>query len=241
MNESVSVVIPIYSDAAKISQTMDALALFFNTEKINGELIIVNDGGNDGGADIIESKKQIHPFIKFINRPLNRGKGYTVREGLAAANGDYVFYTDADLPYLTAPIKEMLTALKNGEAELAIANRELKKEKHLQPPWPRQITHIIYSWAVRALVPIPFTDTLAGLKGMTKKTRDVILPRLSIDRFSFDVEILLAAKKAGLKIKEIPVSLQNVGPSNLKIRRDAPQMFFDVIKIAWRNQKGLYN
>lgn len=222
---------------------METLAEFFSTEKFgNAEIIVVNDGGLDNGVRIVQEKIKKYPFIRLIDRKENKGKGFTVRQGLKIALGDFIFYTDADLPYLTAPIKETLVLLKSGEADLVLANRDLSTDgNYAKPIWPRQITHIVYSFLVRFLIAIPFSDTLAGLKGMNANAARAIVPKLTINRFSFDVELLLVAKKMGLKIKEMPVSLKNVGKSNLKLTKDGPQMFIEVVKIWIRDKKGEYN
>ncbi len=237
----VSIVIPMYRDRAKIGDTVELLANFVQASGWYTELIVVNDGGTDGGVAIVEEKMKKFPFLKLITRPQNRGKGYTVREGMTAATGDYVFFTDADLPYLTDPIKKMLEMMRSGGADFVLANRDLSgKVDQEQPGWPRQITHIIYSHFVRFFIPIPFSDTLAGLKGMRREVARVVLPKLTIDRFSFDVEMLLVAQLAGFKIKELPVSLKNVGRSNLNIRHDAPKMIREILQIWRQYKKGCY-
>ena len=231
----------MYRDGTKIGQTLEALVSFLNEENLKAEIIVVNDGGQDDGTEKVREKMRAYPIIKLIDRKINRGKGFSVREGLAASKGDFAFYTDADLPYLTNPIKEMMQCLKRGEADLVLANRELSIDTiKKKPNLFRQMTHIMYSYLVRMLIPIPFSDTLAGLKAMNRKTLQKIIPKLTIDRFSFDVELILAAQKAGCVIKEIPVALKNVGKSNLSIRRDAPKMLWEVIRICLRNKKGLY-
>ena len=231
MLPSVSIVIPIYRDKEKIGSTIDLLADFMAKQGWNAELIIVR---------IVEEKKNLHPFIKLINRTINKGKGYTVREGLATAKGDFLFFTDADLPYLTKPIATMFKLLNTGKTDLVLASRDQSDEQVTKPNWPRQITHVFYSHFVRFFIPIPFSDTLAGLKGMRQEVARVILPELTVDRFSFDVELILATQIAGFKITELPVSLKNVGKSNLNIRRDAPKMIEEIWHI-WRNyKKGHY-
>lgn len=242
MKNLVSIIIPIYKDATKIGKTVDILADFFNNEQIPGEIIVINDGGTDNGVAIVKEKMQRYPLLRLIDRNVNRGKGYTIKEGLNAATGMYIFFTDADLPYLTQPIKEMIELLDNKTADFVLASRDISTAvDYEKPSWPRQITHGIYSLLVRILIPIKFTDTLAGLKGTTRDAMQLIVPKMTIERFSFDVEMLLIAQKAGLKIKEVAVSLKNVGESNLKISKDAPQMTKDVLKIWWQNKKGNYN
>lgn len=236
----VSIIIPIYRDRLKIGATLDTLVDFFNREKLTGEIIVVNDGGTDGGAEIVRDKLNFHPNIKLLTYSVNRGKGYAVREGLCHARGDFIFYTDADLPYFTEPIKRMLELLQTGTADIIMANRDLEQTQDEKPNWARQLTHIIYSLFVRAFIPIHFTDTLAGLKGMTRGVIDNVVPRLTINRFSFDVEFLLIATKLGYRVHELPVSLKNVGRSNLSIRRDAPEMIKEIIQIWRQLRRGYY-
>lgn len=237
-----SVIIPAYNDSATIGNTIETMADFFTAEGLRAEMIIVSDGGKDQSAQCVQEKIKKYPWIKLIDRKFNMGKGYTVREGLKNATGDFVFYTDADLPYLTHPIKQMLDILQTRTADLVLANRELShKDNDEKPPLPRRITHWVYSRFVRSLIPFEFNDTLAGLKGMRKEVSETIVPKLTIDRFSFDVELLLATKLAGFQIKEIPVSLKNVGKSNLSILRDTPQMAKEIIQIFIQYKKGLYD
>ena len=242
MNPLVSIVIPIYHDRAQIGSTIDSLAQFLKDEYLLGEIIVVNDGGADGGAKIVLEKIQHYKMVRFINRNVNLGKGYTVREGVSAAYGTYIFFTDADLPYTAMPVKKMLALLQDGEADLTLANRNLvASTEHKKANWLRGLTHRIYSHFVRFFIPIPFTDTLAGLKGMTREVATKLLPKLSIDRWSFDVELLLAAQQAGFKIKQVAVSLKNVGQSNLQIHRDAPAMIKEILTIWKQYRRGQYN
>ena len=241
MSLLLSIVVPMYHDQAKIGSTIESLADLIKINSWEAELIIINDGGSDVGVAIVEEKMKKIPFLRLITRSKNRGKGYTVREGITAATGDYIFFTDADLPYLTEPIKKMLNVMKSGEADMVLVNRDLPpKIDHEQPAWPRLITHAIYSHFVRFFIPFNFSDTLAGLKGMRREVAYRGLPKLTIDRFSFDVELLLAAQIAGFKIKELPASLKNVGKSNLNIRRDAPKMIKEILQIWWQHKKKRY-
>ncbi len=236
-----SIIIPIYRDSKNIAETIDTLMNFLHTEQIQAEVIVVNDGGEREGVHIIQKKMEIWPTLSLIDRTVNKGKGYTVREGMQKAQGTYIFFTDADLPYTAKPIRTMLTMLSSRQADLIIANRNLPTgERDEKPSPPRRLAHIIYSWFIRFLLPIRFTDTLAGLKAIRKEVMDAILPKLTIDRYSFDVEIILATLRTGFTVKEIPVSLRNIGHSNLAIRRDAPQMIREVIHIWNRDRKGAY-
>lgn len=242
MQKTISIIIPIYSDEKTIGSTIEQLILFYKTQHLKGEIIVVNDGGKDRGVAIVKEKMKQHSAVKLINRAINHGKGYSVREGLAVAQEEYIFYTDADLPYGTNTILQILEMLSQKKADVVLANRETSNiDYYKYTSIPRHITHIIFSLFVRTFIPMRFHDTLAGLKGMRQEVVQAILSKLSIDRFSFDVELILAAQKAGFFVKDIPVTLENAGVSNLAIVRDAPQMAKDIIKIFIRNALGKYN
>lgn len=241
MQKDISIIIPIFKDAATIGNTIDAVLHFFDRENLDGELVIVNDGGEDEAESIVQEKIKNTDKIHFINRKENKGKGFSVREGIAVSSGNIIFYTDADLPYGTAYIKQMYKKLSNQEYDFILANRNLSIGDEIKKvPLARKITHLIFSIFVGALV-VKFSDTQAGLKGMTRKVAEIVVPHLIIDRFAFDVEFILLAKKNGFKIGELPVVLQGSGKSNLKIIFDSPQMIKDVLKIAWKNRSGFYN
>lgn len=241
MPKDISIIIPIYNDALTIGGTIDSLLNFFIAENLDGELVIVSDGGKEDGIQVVKEKMRGSPAIRLVDRKENRGKGFSVREGMGKAAGKIIFYTDADLPYGTEAIKQMYNKLALSEADLILANRNLLGSEGMsKSSLARKLTHIIYSIFVGSLV-FEFSDSLAGLKGMTRETAATILPHLTIDRFSFDVEFILLAKKLGLRIAELPVKMRESGKSNLKILFDGPVMIKDVLKIVWRDRLGFYN
>src|SRR5262245_65621559 len=95
------------------------------------ELIVVDDGSRDNTAEVVERARA--KGLRFVRNDRNRGKGYTVREGVRAAFGKYVLFTDADL---SAPIDELNklldVAVKDG-ADVVIGSRAIDRnyiEKH---------------------------------------------------------------------------------------------------------------
>lgn len=241
MEKDISIIIPIYNDISTIGKTIDSVLRFFDTEGLVGEIVVVNDGGQESGVLVVKEKMKNIDRINLVDRKENKGKGFSVREGISHSVGNFVFYTDADLPYGTEYIKQMYKKLSNGECDLILANRNLSNDGAMKKvPFIRKLTHKIYAFFVGALI-VKFSDTQAGLKGMNRKIADVIIPRLTIDKFAFDVELILLTKKSGFKIGELPVFLQQSGKSNLKIIFDSPQMIKDVFKIVLRNRLGYYD
>lgn len=243
MEKDISIIIPIHNDADVLANTVDRVLDFFVKEKLLGELIIVNDGGTIAGVEIAQKKQAENiSIIQFINRPKNKGKGFTLREGIEKSVGRAVFYMDADLPYGMAVIKQMYDKINIEKFDLVLANRNLSGKKGMQEaPFIRKIAHFVYSVIVGPLVK-DVTDPAAGLKGMTRQVAKELIPQLTIDRFAFDIEFIFLANKKGLRISQIPVTLQQTGKSkNLSVITDSPQMIKDILKIVWRSKMGFYN
>ena len=185
----ISIIIPVYNDAAHIGKSVEALVNFLNAENKNVEIIIVNDGGQDKTAKIVEEKTKEYKAVRFINRRENKGKGYSVREGIMATHGEIIIFTDADLPYGVKHFKEIIERLKSNWADLVIANRNLSPASQAQQNLSvlRKLTHWGFGFLVRRLLNLEFSDTQAGLKGMSREAAEAILPKLNINGIALDL------------------------------------------------------
>lgn len=229
----ISIIIPVYNDAAHIGKSLDRLLNFIKNQNLNAEVLAINDGGKDATSVIVKEKSKQYPRIKFLDRQQNKGKGYSVREGFRAASSEFIVFTDADLPYGTGYFTKMIELLKSG-ADLVIANRNLAPNAKSSTSGIgvlRRLTHWGFGFLVRRFLHLKFSDTQAGLKGIRREATEKILHKLKINGFAFDLELLVEAQKAGLQVREIPVALENTGQSNIKIARDSLQMFIDILKI----------
>lgn len=154
-------------------------------------LIVVNDGSTVplSIAAISALKNAISAF-KFVSYDQNQGKGYAVRAGVRAAEGDYFIYTDIDFPFEMDCFMRIYEALKNG-ADVVCGVRQ-KYDEQLKPK--RKFlsfgSHILNKWVLK----LPFKDTQGGLKGFNQKGRDVFLMG-AIKRYLFDTEFIMRVSK----------------------------------------------
>lgn len=103
MLPSITIVIPAYNERARLGRTLDRILDFINQEAWGAEIIVVDDGSRDQTAELVQTYARENPSVRLLSNPGNRGKGYSVRNGILHANGEFILFTDADL---SSPIEE---------------------------------------------------------------------------------------------------------------------------------------
>ena len=109
-----SIVIPAYNESARIEATLERVMSCVEAEQWDAEVLVIDDGSKDDTAAIVERWMDSFPRLHLIKNPGNRGKGYSVRNGLLQSAGDIVMFTDADL---SAPLEEanrLIAAINDG-------------------------------------------------------------------------------------------------------------------------------
>ncbi len=246
---SLSVVVPILNGARFIGDNTRSLLAYLESRG-DGELVIVDDGSTDGTASVVrealaQSKSSVS--CRLLTNEHNRGKGYSVRRGLLAARGEWRLFVDADLTYPCDNFAKVEDALRRG-ADLAIASRVHPDSRYVMAPeffryvYTRHHIGRVFNALVQHAVVRGISDTQAGLKGFRRQAAVQLLPRLKMNRFSFDVELLYVAQRAGLRIDEVPVSfIYCKEPSTLQLARDGAQMLKDLLDLRTRGRRGDYD
>ena len=114
-----SIVIPAYNESARIAATLREVVDCIRSRAWDAEVIVVNDGSTDTTARQVLDFSLSAPEVRLIENPGNRGKGYSVRNGLLQARGEIVMFTDADLSAPIAEAERLFSAIRNG-ADIAI-------------------------------------------------------------------------------------------------------------------------
>jgi glycosyltransferase involved in cell wall biosynthesis len=236
-----SIVIPAYNESARIRATLDKVLAHIGERGWNAEVLIVNDGSSDDTAQIVQQYASQHPALRLLENPGNRGKGYSVRNGMLHASGEWMLFSDADL---SSPIEEAdkLIAALAGGADVAMGSRWLRKELQTQPqPLYRQFYGRIFNLALRIILGLHYRDTQCGFKAFTRQSTDLIFPLQHIERWGFDPELLFLARKFGLKVEEVPVKWAHREGTRLNPLRDGLRMFLEILKIRWYSLTGKYD
>lgn len=214
-----SVIIPAYNEEKRITKTLIEIDKYLSRQSYDYEVIVVSDGSKDKTAEVVRNLMPKIKNLKVIDNKENHGKGYVVRQGLLAAKGDFRLFTDADNSTSIDQVEKIWPETKKG-FDVIIGSRDIKGAI-LDPPQP-WIRNIILGEGFKLFRKIVIglwgvEDTQCGFKCISKKAAEEVLPKCRIDRFAFDPEILVVAKKMGYKIKEIPVYWKNDLDSKVKM------------------------
>lgn len=235
-----SIIVPAYNESRRIEKSL--LSILGCIEKFNwdAEIIVVNDGSTDDTAVRVQSMANQAPAVRLIHNPSNRGKGYSVQNGVMNASGRIVLFTDTDL---SAPIEEaqLLFAAIDQGCDVAIGSRWLRPslQTRLQPLY-RRLLGRCFNLVTRTLVGLKFADTQCGFKAFTSRAARQLFSLQTIERWGFDPEILFIATRLHMDIREIPVTWAHDERSRISYFKDGARMLVDVLKIRFNALLGRY-
>ena len=237
-----SVIIPAYNDERHIKETIKAVYGYLFSHGLDHEIIVVTDGSKDRTPEIVESLTAEVPTLFLIKHEKNRGKGFVVKTGMLKAKGDLRLFMDADNATTIDTLEIMKPYFSQGY-DVVIASIALKGAdiaSGSEPIW-RQLFGKLGNLYIQILAVPGIQDTQRGFKVFSARAADNIFPKLKIDRFAFDVEVLALARKLGYAIKEVPIKWKNDPKSASRPRLKAYFGFlFEVLKIRWNLWTGVY-
>jgi len=238
---ALSIVIPAFNEARRLGHTLELVRAWGMRTGRSVELIVVDDGSTDTTAEIVHQHAAEPPAVQLLTNPVNRGKGYSVARGMLAARGARVLMCDADLSTPIEDVEKLLPHLVRGGYDVAIGSRSLKgSDVRVHQPWYREMMGKVFNKIVRLFTLRGFVDTQCGFKLFRAPVAREVFGKQRIERFSFDVEALYLAKKAGYRIVEVPVTWYNSPRSRVSLASDPLQMFLDVIRIRLYDLRGYY-
>lgn len=228
-----SIIIPAFNEAERIGASLDKLLRYADTHP-NGlrEIIVVDDGSTDGTASVVRNF-QNRPIIHLVSYQPNGGKGYAVRRGVLEARGSQILISDADL---STPIEELgKLAQELEKADVVIGSRALDPSQVKEKQGAlRQWMGKMFNRILRVATGLPYRDTQCGFKLFRRDPAREIFSMATVDRFAWDVEMLMIANRLGYSTAEVPVLWYNSPDSHVRIVRDSLRMFADVLAIRRR-------
>jgi glycosyltransferase involved in cell wall biosynthesis len=246
MSSSVSIVIPAFNEAERITASLAEVISFACGYARVAEIIVVDDGSTDGTAELVaaaarRSDADGGPHLSLVRHEANRGKGSAVRTGFGHATGDIVLFSDADL---SAPITEMprlIEPIAAGECDIAIGSRALARSRiELQQSLFRRNAGRTFNRMVRLITGLPLQDTQCGFKAFRRAGMEPVFAVQRVEGFAFDVELLYVARRSGLRILELPVRWSHAEGSKVSMFIHTWEMAVDLARIRLNDMLGRY-
>jgi dolichyl-phosphate beta-glucosyltransferase len=236
-----SIIIPAFNEAERIGASLERILQYVKASRWSAEILVVNDGSTDNTNAVVQEFAARNPIVRMLENPGNRGKGYSVRNGMLNASGQVLLFTDADL---SSPIEEankLFSVIESGEADVAIGSRYLQRELQTRKqPLYRRMLGRAFNAALRSILGLSYVDTQCGFKAFSRKAVAAIFPNMKIERWGFDPEILFLAERYGLRVAEVPVSWAHDHRSKISPMRDGTRMLGELLRVRMNSVGGKY-
>ena len=238
-----SVVIPAYNEEARLPRTLEEYGAHLAARAdrdaaFTYEILVVDDGSRTAAtADAAAAYARAHSApgrdVRVLRLARNRGKGGAVRRGVLCARGAAVLFADADGATAAAELTRLHEALlaaaapagPGERAVVAVGTRPVRQDEG------RRVLSAGFRWLVRVLCVRGVRDTQCGFKAFTRAAAAALFPRLHVERWAFDVELLHVAQRRGIALVQQDVDWHDVAGSTLSPLRAALQMARDVLRI----------
>lgn len=235
----ISIIIPAYNEGHRISSTLKKIHEYFKNKKFQYEVIVIDDGSLDDTIEVVNKCSVLFDNIVLIENVKNMGKGYSVREGMAEASGDLRLFMDADgsvdIKTLDSFIKYIPTGTDIIIGSIEISNLTKEDDNNMY----RRLLGKIAKVLIRYIATPGIYDTQRGFKLFTREASKIVFSRQTIDRWGFDIELIVIAQEHNLKIKELPVNWINSKTSSVNILSYFTT-FYELIKIKTQSLSGKY-
>ncbi|OGI28409.1 MAG: hypothetical protein A2288_02725 [Candidatus Moranbacteria bacterium RIFOXYA12_FULL_44_15] len=235
-----SVIISAYKEENRIGKNLIEMDEFLKSKGFTYEFVVVNDGSPDKTAEVVRGYQNEITNLRLIDNKENHGKGYGIRQGLLEAKGELRLFLDADGSTSITHLDAFLPEFKNGYG-VVMGSRDIEGAYvQVHQAKYKEIMGDMGNWLIRVVLGLwSFPDTQCGFKMLTAKAAEEVASRMVVDRFGFDFELLILAKKLGFKIKQMPVRWLNEEGSTVTLT--GPNGYFQVILDLFKTRMRLWS
>jgi len=250
-----SIIIPAYNESQRIKKMFNEMFRYLHGRNVTDpnftwEVIVVSDGSRDDTVKVVSDYERDRrnqnsqdggdPLrggeMRVLELVVNRGKGGAVRRGMMYGRGKHLLMADADgatkFPDLEVLQSNMMRIDSNPQGAVVVGSRaHLEEESKADRAIHRKILSFFFHFLVDSLCVKGVKDTQCGFKLFNRKIAQLLFPNQHIERWAFDVELLMMARKLGAQISEVPVRWEEIDGSKLDPMTASIQMAKDLVRM----------
>lgn len=237
-----SIIIPAYNEQDRIGKTIEETFRYLNARPYRSEVVVVNDGSRDQTREVVEGyRAEYGERLRILDNPGNRGKGYSVRSGMLAGQGEILLFYDADLATPLSEVEKVLAPIEENRYDVVFGSRALDRSLiGTHQSWFREMIGRVGNLVQFVFTGLRFKDTQCGFKAFRREAAQSVFPLQQIDGFGFDPEILFIARKQGWRLLETPVRWNHVPGSKVHVIGTPLKALMEVMTIRWNDLRGKY-
>lgn len=240
MKPYLSVVLPAYNEEARIAPSLERRYKYLEAQDYSYEVLVVNDGSTDKTREIVKEKIKNWSHFRLEGYKVNKGKGYATKYGILKARGEWRLFMDVDESVPLNEIEGFWPYKKDYEIIIGSRYTEGGKITKKQP-LIRRIISRGGNLLTQIFIARGIKDTQCGFKLFSENAATEIFPLQTMERWSFDMELIAIAKKHGYKIREVPVIWKEEEGSRLRAVKASARALKDLFVIFWNKIIGKYN
>lgn len=238
-----SVIIPAYNEERRITTTLLSIYEFLSRQSYSWEILIVLDGPTDNTLDLVRDFAETRDHVRWISRQENRGKGYTVREGMLAAKGQVRLFSDADNSTDINHFEQMQPLFEEG-FDVVICSRDGKDAvgagQAVPQPFIKRFLGNTGNLFIQFFAVPGIWDTQCGFKAFTADAAEKIFGVAKIDGWGFDIEALALARHFGYRIAVIAARWIDHAETHVRTWNYVTTLL-ETIQVRWNLISGTYN
>ena len=229
-----SVVIPTFNEEFRICGTISRVIEYLSAQDYPWEIVVADDGSVDQTTRLVGPKTVHYPNIRILHLP-HRGKGWAVKNGMLASQGEFRLLCDADLSVPIEQVERLLPPF-GPDADIVLGSREAPSALRVGEPSRRHFMGRAFNRLVAWMAVPGLSDTQCGFKCFRSEAAQDLFSKITLNGFAFDVEIFHLARKRGMTYSEVGVDWYYRTQSKVRPLRDSLTMLVDLLTIPWRHR-----
>jgi glycosyltransferase involved in cell wall biosynthesis len=230
----VDIIIPVLNEEKALPLSIAKLRRFLlENSPYPYRIIIADNGSIDATPEIAEALSIEHKDVSWTRMEI-RGRGRALKQAWLASDADIVCYMDVDLSTDLDAFPILVKSIGEGGFDLATGSRLMKNSIVKKRTLKRELTSRCYNLIIKLMFFTKFSDAQCGFKALSRHTAQLLLPHVQDNGWFFDSELLIIAEKAGLSIKNVPVTWVDDPDTRVHVIKTAT----DDLKGLWRLRKG---